>query len=66
MNTPIEQGSIRLLDADPGLGEGLPPEQELAARDQLLADVAVIRKGEWSLPATSRMGTWATSCSTAC
>ena len=46
----IEQGRIRLLDADPGLGEELPPEQELAARDQLLADVAVIRKGEWSPP----------------
>jgi hypothetical protein len=50
-NALTEQGRLRLLDADPGLGEGLPPEQELKARDQLVADVLAIHKGEWSPPA---------------
>jgi CRP/FNR family cyclic AMP-dependent transcriptional regulator len=43
----IDEGRIRLLDADPGLGEGLPPEIELDARDQLVADLLTLRKGEW-------------------
>ncbi|HEX6116375.1 MAG TPA: hypothetical protein VFY99_04695 [Solirubrobacterales bacterium] len=49
-NVQTEQGSIRLLDADPGLGEGLPPEQELEARDQLLTDVLTIHRGDWLPP----------------
>jgi len=43
-----EQGRIRLLDADPGLGEGLPPDLELHARDHLIAEVLSIQKGDWS------------------
>ena len=45
-----DEGRIRLLDADPGLGDGLPPEVELEARDQLVADVLTFRKGEWRPP----------------
>jgi CRP-like cAMP-binding protein len=47
---PTEQGRIQLLDADPGLGEGLPPEVELQARDQLLADAIMLHKGAWDPP----------------
>ena len=43
-----EQGRIRLLDADPGLGEGMPPELELHARDNLVAETLTIQKGLWS------------------
>jgi hypothetical protein len=50
INLMTEQGRIRLLDADPGLGEGLPPEQELEARDRLLAGELSIPRGEWSPP----------------
>jgi len=47
---PTKQGRIRLLDADPGLGEGLPPEVEMEARDRLIADVLAIHKGGWDPP----------------
>lgn len=49
-NTLTEHGRIRLLDADPGLGENLSRERGLAARDQLVADVLAIHKGDWSPP----------------
>ncbi len=44
-NLTTEQGRIRLLDADPGLGEGMPPELELHARDNLVAETLTIQKG---------------------
>ena len=50
MKMAIDEGRVRLLDADPGLGEGLPPEVELDAREQLVAEVLVLRRGEWRPP----------------
>jgi hypothetical protein len=50
INVTTQQSRIRLLDADPGLGEGLPPEVELEARDKLLSEVLVVHKGEWQPP----------------
>lgn len=51
-----EAGRIGLLDADPGLGEDLPPELELEARDQLVADVLAVRRGAWSPPEDEPIG----------
>ena len=51
-----EPARVRLLDADPALGEGLGPEQELEAREELVARVIVIAKGPWEPPAAEPRG----------
>jgi CRP/FNR family transcriptional regulator, cyclic AMP receptor protein len=51
-----EQARVRLLDADPGLGEGLPPELELQARDELIAEILVVGKGDWEPPEAEPAG----------
>lgn len=39
---------LRLLDADPALGDGLAPEEREAARAALLADVHELPPGPWA------------------
>ncbi len=44
------QGRISLLEADPGMAEGLSPEQELEARERLHVNTLEIEKGDWDPP----------------
>lgn len=53
---PTAQGTVRLLEADPTLAEGLTPEAELLATDELLAPLERLPKGVWKPPAEAGRG----------